>query len=203
LFIAINLFGSANASINYHKKATNNACLGLGENLIEAFKSSSESFDVTPEVSALALLCKENNKTVFPESFNVNGHNQWGDTLLTQAAYWGNAERIKTLLVLGADINASATDRTGGMTPLTGAIRPSLKRISSVPSIILQILGKPVFAWNNKTNIVQMLCDAGADVNAQDSYGLTALDEANRCDCYPEIRAILLKAGAKTGTSRK
>ena len=46
------------------------------------------------------------------------------------------------------------------------------------------------------TRVIEILVDAGADINAQDKWGATPLDRALMCE-HSDVAAILRRHGAK------
>jgi ankyrin repeat protein len=88
---------------------------------------------------------------------------------LIEAVSMGDTEEVQTLLVQGADLNATDND---GLTALMWA------------------------AKHCHIDIVQLLLAKGADVNAKDNKGGTALIAAKR-EGHKEIVCILKEAGAK------
>ena len=95
-------------------------------------------------------------------------------TPLHRAAAFGPLEMVASLLQAGADVNA----RDGrALTPLMFSVA------TDSPS----------------PQIVRALLQAGANVNLRDNTGETALDWAAKFG-YPDVLAILKKAGAEPGT---
>ena len=110
----------------------------------------------------------------------VNKQYQWGPTALWLASYKGHSACIKELVTAGADVNRSFTTR-----PLTTAIKAEneysledlLKAGADVNSIDGVDGNTPLMTAvgvNNKT-IVQLLIDWGANINAENNKGETAL----------------------------
>ncbi len=110
-------------------------------------------------------------RNLFSAGVNVNSYGQGGIAAIHQAAINGNFSIINLLIELGADVNIPNQDT--GETPLMMAV-------------IVQN------AWT-----MRALIRKGADVNAKDMYGNTALDLAEDHPCaHPVLKKILLKAGA-------
>jgi ankyrin repeat protein len=83
-----------------------------------------------------------------PKFISLSPHTKMGTTLLHSASMWGQVEVAKFLLSRGADVNALANCR---VPPLEDA------------------------AYDGNCEIVAMLIDHGAKVNARDQFGTTAL----------------------------
>ena len=96
-------------------------------------------------------------------------------TPLHRAAAFGPLEMVSSLLQAGADVNARDSR---ALTPLMFAVA------TDFPS----------------PQIVRALIQAGANVNLRDNTGETALDWAAKFG-YPDVLAILKKAGAEPGAS--
>jgi ankyrin repeat protein len=125
---------------------------------------------------------------------------------LFEAAALGDVERLGELLDAGADPNEFAPD---GFTPLTlaaffkrpDAARLLLERGADVGLRArheqIQVLPLHSAAANGgSVEIARLLLDAGADVNAEQPGGFTALDAA-RQDGNEELERLLLERGAR------
>ncbi|MEJ2226083.1 MAG: ankyrin repeat domain-containing protein [Syntrophobacterales bacterium] len=137
---------------------------------------------------------------------------------LVSASIRGNLPEVKRLLDKGADVNAkielggsTGTPQLGGYTALMGA---SFSGNREIVALLLD-KGADVNAKNDlgmtalmeaagsgNPEVVQLLLDKGADVNAMSKTKRTALGEALMMGPYPEIRKILIKAGADPRTER-
>jgi len=94
------------------------------------------------------------------------------------AARIENAQEAQRALILGADLEG--LDRNG-LTPLLAAAQIQLPLITAT--------------FNNNLNIVKMLLDKGADVNASGDEGWTALHASASGNFY-RIASLLLEKGA-------
>jgi len=125
--------------------------------------------------------------------------NNYGDTALHTAAYYGHTEVVKLLLNNGADIEAKDDD---DWTPLHFAAR---FRHTEVAELLLQN-GANIEAkesddmtplhnatFGRCTEVVKLLLSYGADVNAKDNSDQVPLDFANDA----ATAALLLAKGAK------
>ena len=95
---------------------------------------------------------------------------------LNTAVFTGNVDQVKANIDAGVDLNSK--EPMGGSTPLITA------------------------AAFGKTEVAQLLIDAGANLNLTNNEGSTALLSASFF-CYPEIVKMLLKAGADKSISNK
>jgi ankyrin repeat protein len=100
---------------------------------------------------------------------NVNLLNRSGDTMLIEASVSGCPDIAAKLIAHGAKLELNANSY--GYTPLISA------------------------TYSQKIDVVRVLLDAGAKVNATDKSGRTALDWA-RMKNDSEIEALLIKYGA-------
>jgi ankyrin repeat protein len=100
---------------------------------------------------------------------DVNAPNDYGDTPLHRAAYLGLTDKVRLLLKNKADVSRRAQR---GETPLLYAARPE---------------GHP--------ETVQALIEGGADVNAADNFGITALQGAAMIGDV-EVARVLVEKGA-------
>jgi ankyrin repeat protein len=96
-------------------------------------------------------------------------------TALHNASAYGPLESVRHLLKAGADVNARDSRGLGAL---------SIALATEYPS----------------AGIVRTLIEAGADVNAADKNGDTPLDWAEKFG-FPEVIALLRKAGAKPGVA--
>ena len=130
-----------------------------------------------------------------------------GELDLFEASAVGDAERLRELLDAGADPNEFAAD---GFTPLTLACffkRPEAARLllergadvhQRARNENIQVL--PIHsaaADGGSVEIVRMLLDAGADVNATQPGGFRAIDAA-RMEGNEELERLLVKRGSET-----
>jgi uncharacterized protein len=132
---------------------------------------------------------------------DVNARESDGSTaLLATLIYKGHGEVVRVLLDRGADVNA---EDSIGLTPLMRAA------VNGEPELVQALLDKGadvnyrmtrgggsallVAVGRGDLAVVQVLLAKGADVNAETNGGRSVLDAARD----PNIRALLLKAGAK------
>ena len=127
---------------------------------------------------------------------NINATNKWGRTPLILAAQNGHTEIVKFLIEAGADVNFS---NRFGDTALTKA---TIDRIISFGDY--EKTEYDIRKEANYTEVVKLLLEYGAFVDAQNDMGETALMGAYY---YPEVVKLLLSAGAnieartKSGTT--
>ena len=105
-----------------------------------------------------------------------------GDTALHLAAAGYRVEIIRLLLASGADPNATANRRRSG--PLHYAADG-------------YITG-PAWDAERQVDSIQLLLDAGAEINAQDQNGATPLHRAVRTRCAAAVRYLLRAGGDPT-----
>jgi ankyrin repeat protein len=102
---------------------------------------------------------------------DINAFCETGKTAIHLAVFWDSIRMIKLLAELGADLDI--LDESGGSTPL-----------------MMAVTGRQAWA-------VRALIRSGANVNARNRYGYTALFIAEKDPDTPlVIKKILLKAGA-------
>lgn len=92
-----------------------------------------------------------------------------------RAAYEGDVEEVRRLLMAGENVNAIATDArdTLGMTPLHFA------------------------AWHGHRAVAEVLLASGADMEARTCWGVTPLAVAAGEGNSPEVVQLLLSRGAE------
>ena len=133
---------------------------------------------------------------------DVNARDAYGVTAMMFAAICGSAEVIERLIDEGADVNAQDLNgrsvliealTTENDIPVStiqslfeAGAAPNIRISGGVTPLMLAAAGEP--------EVLQMLIDAGGDVNAQDDHGATALMRAAH---KPENVSILNAAGAK------
>ena len=105
---------------------------------------------------------------------DVNYGDKIGNSALMSACQWGNIEIASMLIKKGAAVNIPRKNK-GDRTALMEATRGKYKQI------------------------VSLLLDNGANVNAKDAHGQTALIWAS-CEGYIDIVSILLDNGADVNT---
>lgn len=129
----------------------------------------------TPEgmISPLMMVAAEGEtqlvRLMLAAGADVNYADKLGDTAISKAAYEGHLTTVKALLKVGANVN----------------IAPSGK------SLLMHIVG------NNDLLLSQVLITAGADVNYQDSSGLSALNIAKQKG-YSDLEMLLVQSGASS-----
>jgi uncharacterized protein len=118
---------------------------------------------------------------------NPNFGTEWspaGSTALHGACYWGSVGAARLLLDNGADVRAPTTDSFLQIHPLGCAVAsPNIPNPSDDEAVVLQL--------------VNLLLERGADVNARRRDGMTALHAAAYRGHLKVIRR-LLEAGADT-----
>ena len=129
-----------------------------------------------------------------------------GELDLFEASAIGDSARLRELLDAGADPNEFAPD---GFTPLTLACffkRPQAAQLlldrgadvhQRARNESIQVLPiQSAAADGGSVEIVRMLLDAGADVNATQPGGFRAIDAA-RIDGNKELERLLLERGSE------
>ena len=132
---------------------------------------------------------------------DINARSKYGMTVLMYAAVSNkHSGFITVLLKAGADINAKDIS---GKTALIWAVAPVMLLEKSPP--IIKALSKPGPDANRKAlrDVVKVLLNAGADPNARDKIGNTALMYAAIGNKNPKAIKALLDAGADPKLTNK
>jgi ankyrin repeat protein len=171
------------------------AMSGLGFNRAKLLVAAGADVNVMIDgMSALSFAAVFNNidtvKLLIEAKADVDAHsNRWGITPLMWACDSGQIESIKLLIEAKADLGAKDCY---GRTALMHAVG-FFQKASIAPQFA---------AWRGqgimkqKANAVKLLIDAGADVNAKDSVGMTVLNCAIMMGDAETIE-LLKNAGAK------
>lgn len=159
---------------------------------------------------SLAILCLS---FIFPRGAAAQDSHPFGLTLnqsLVEASFELNVEKVEELLGAGADANATFglyihgmfPDGYGGMSPL-GSKRwtPLIAVSSSVSSRKRDPMDQSRMVLR-RNQIVALLIDAGANMDADDGYGCTALHAAVERN-HVQVALKLIENGAKLESSRK
>jgi len=141
-------------------------------------------------------------KLLLDHGADINAKGQWGLTPLMWAVWGDDLEMVKLLLDRGADANGKTFN---GRTALMEAAARDYQIKKAWNQELWDTL-KSWYRWNrwgphypsgaNDPQTVKLLLQKGADVNAQDKYGETALKRAQRRG-HKEIVELLKAHGAK------
>jgi len=162
---------------------------GVNENLL--FRASSKG-DV------------DEVKRLLDRGTNVDAREENGETPLMYAAVEDRTEIVEILLDRGSDINAASLN---GETALTKAVIVS--RYNAVSRLLTRGADiekdNPLMyaAGGGDVKMIKLLLEAGANINAQNREGDTALTAAVSRRASPETVQILLSAGADVNIRNK
>ena len=112
------------------------------------------------------------------------GESQSPSISLPNAAKWGNIEAVKQHLAAGTDVNARGK-RTNVVTGELIEMTPLLEAVTAT------------FRTKEHNEIIELLINNGANVNAKYGNGRTPLDKTTRLN-HPETADLLRKHGGKT-----
>lgn len=111
-----------------------------------------------------------------------------GQTILMYAAQFGHAEVVRTLLKHGANPNLKYKGRGGEYFEGRTALMYAVEATTSFPPVVS-------FPGGNQSSVLQLLVEAGAELNPQDRWGQTPLTIAIE-RAQPAAAAYLLERGA-------
>ena len=141
------------------------------------------AFHGGPAICTAALLPREDClEVLIMAGADVNSRSCYDHTPLMLAAHGGKLTFVDLLINAGADVNAQAS---------VNSLSEPLPDNRGDTALILAVQN------NQNLECVRRLIDAGADVNKQDEYGMTALFLAIDNDeyCDDGCTQLLLKAG--------
>lgn len=151
----------------------------------------------------------EASRLLIKSGANVNAQDDRLESPLLHAGAYGYLEILKAILATGK-ANHTLLNRYGGTALIpacerghTGVVRELLEikdyPIDHINNLTWTALMEAIVLGNGgktHTNIVQLLVDAGCDVNIPDKNGISPLQHAKKSG-YKNIVTILEKAGAK------
>lgn len=156
--------------------------------------------DVTPLMSALDRGDGAKARELVAAGADVNASDQHGRTALMGAAALGDATTVRALLAAGAQVNARNKDGETALFPAAFlnrvAVARELIQHGADVNVTSQKQVTPLMeAASHSPHIVDLLISRGANVNARDVLGGTALMMAARGG-RGDIARALIKAGA-------
>ena len=150
-------------------------------------------------------------KEALSSGLDVNCRDERGRTGLMLACSYNNTEVVRLLLQSGADPNARSFEDWTALLSSAGDSEVDLEIIKLLIEYGAQVNAQNEFEttplvracyWTDRTDIVKVLLDAGADINKSGAYGNDYQEYGggnalSACGGWkPEILDMLLKAGA-------
>ena len=129
-------------------------------------------------------------KLLLAAGAEVNLNNQGAKaTAMAKSAFYGNCRCVEFLITAGADVNATTQD------DVTVLIASVMNTVENCEDLIERISSLYMPVFHRHDQCVELLLAAGADMNAADVYGTSALMNA-AANGYKECVLRLLHAGA-------
>lgn len=133
-------------------------------------------------------------KLLMDKGADAHAKMNFGDTVLMYAAESGSLDLVKLVLDKGVDVNAKDTT---GNTALRYAVGTKLGDLNDDMHVYYESTGQSV-----DPEIVKLLIEKGADVNAENDLGQTVLMGAAK-GRHPEVLRILVDKGAEVNLKDK
>ncbi|WP_300711419.1 ankyrin repeat domain-containing protein [uncultured Brachyspira sp.] len=157
----------------------------LAEKDITLLDSKTE-FNVTP----LHIACHNNNIEVIMylctnSNIDINARDIDGWTALYHAAYSKSIEAYNLLITFGADTNISDNNNILPYTVLTRQIENDINELRDIDIELLRAVEI------NDYRYIKSLINSGANINAKDGYGLSALHIAIKNGSIDSINILL------------
>ena len=161
------------SSVNYKHNQRGNLDGYLDQKFVFIDVAMLSAKNLKKKLHELGMQAKDIRQAI-EDGADPNEKDDFGEPILVAAAFRGAVEVVQILLSAGVDINAGTTKKSEwgweelGVTPLVASVQGGAnvemggKAAESTPQI----------------ETVQILLDAGADINAKTETGRTALSEA-------------------------
>lgn len=139
-------------------------------------------------------------RVLLNQGADINARDYFGSTALIIAAENGHSEIVKLLLDKGADVNAKDNFGTTSLMAASGNAGTAKMLVEKHPDGKVSI-SLSMAVVQSGTEAVELLLKNGADVNAKDRYGGTALARAAYAGHTEAVR-LLLRRNADVNTKR-
>jgi ankyrin repeat protein len=198
-----NTFSNVNAIYNDGQIALMKAVFNGDADMVQLLLARGANVNATDdEEGQTALMDPVDNgdadmvQLLLARGANVNAINNSGSTALMKAASNGDADMVQLLLARGADVNA--TDNDGQTALMKACVSSQVSRNPRKKSKGKKKRKRSSQVYPegpDRVDIVQLLLARGADVNATDNYGQTALMVASM-NGEADIAQLLIARGA-------